>query len=115
MSVRELKLELLVGRCVVDTAGDRVGKIGEVRAEQQGEDWVIVEYLVGVAALAERLSIRRLFTKFTSSFGQRARQRIYRIPWDKLDLTDPTQPRLTCTISQLAQPDCQLETDRDRD
>jgi hypothetical protein len=45
----------------------------------------------------------------------RDRQQIYRIPWDKLDLTDPTQPCLTCTISQLAQPDRQLETDWDRD
>ncbi len=23
------------------------------------------------------------------------------IPWDKLDLTDPDRPRLTCTIEQL--------------
>ena len=68
MATRELKLELLLGRQVVDVAGDRVGRIEEFRAEQQGDNWVIVEYLVGAAALAERLSARSLVAKTAGLF-----------------------------------------------
>jgi sporulation protein YlmC with PRC-barrel domain len=115
MAAHELQLELLIGRQVVDVAGERVGRIGEVRAEQQGDEWVIVEYLVGVAALAERLSARSLFTKFMGAFGVRDRHQGYRIPWDKLDLTDLEHPRLTCTIAQLDREDLKLKADPDRE
>jgi sporulation protein YlmC with PRC-barrel domain len=52
----EVHLELLLGKRVLDQTGKPVGRIEEVRAEQQGDEWVIQEYLVGTAALLERLS-----------------------------------------------------------
>lgn len=41
----EVHLELLLGKSVVDQAGKPVGRIEEVRAEQQVDEWVIHEYL----------------------------------------------------------------------
>jgi sporulation protein YlmC with PRC-barrel domain len=111
MASRELKLELLLGRQVVDVAGDRVGRIEEFRAEQQGDEWVIMQYLVGAAALAERLSIRSLVAKTLGFFGLHDRPQGFSIPWEKLDLSDPEHPRLTCTIAQLHQEDRQLKGD----
>lgn len=98
---QELHLELLLGRYVVDTAGERVGRIEEVRAEKQADEWVITEYLVGLAAIAERFSAQRLVTQFLSWFRQPHHRAGYCIPWDKLDLSDPEHPRLTCTIKEL--------------
>ena len=101
MANQELHLELLLGKCVFDSVGERVGRIEEVRAQQQGDEWAIVEYLVGVAAVAERLSIRSLANQVLSLFRQLDRDEGYSIPWDKLDLSDPEHPRLTCKIAEL--------------
>jgi sporulation protein YlmC with PRC-barrel domain len=108
LATRQLRLEQLIGKCVVDLAGARVGRIEEVVGECQGDDWEIVAYLVGAAALAERLSAVKIAAKLLGFFGARERTEGYRIPWDKLDLTDPTQPRLTCTIAELNQNQLQL-------
>jgi sporulation protein YlmC with PRC-barrel domain len=115
MAARELKLELLLGRQVRDSAGDRVGRIEEFRAEQQGDEWVIIEYLVGAAALAERLSVRSLVAKTLGFFGMHDRHQGFSIPWEKLDLSDPEHPRLTCTIAELHRDDRQLKGDPDRE
>lgn len=112
MAPYELRLESLIGRCVVDVAGDRVGKIEEVRAERQADEWVIVEYLVGVGALVERLSAWNVATKLLELLGARNYHQGYRIPWERLDLSDPERPRLTCTIEELKQISQQLEADR---
>ena len=97
----ELRLEQLLGRCVVDVVGDRVGRIEEVRAEQQGDEWVILEYFVGIAAIFERLSAWNIGTGLLHLLGARKTHKSYRVPWDKLDLSDPVHPRLTCTLKQL--------------
>ncbi|MCY7337643.1 MAG: hypothetical protein LH613_15775 [Chamaesiphon sp.] len=111
MASHELRLESLIGRCVFDVAGDRVGRIEEVRAEQQADEWVIVEYLVGVGAIVERLSAWTIATQLLDLLGARNYHQGYRIPWDKLDLSDPDRPRLTCTIEELKQISQQLEAD----
>lgn len=53
---RELHLELLLGKRVHDADGKPVGRIEEFRAEQQGGEWVLREYLVGSYGLFERLA-----------------------------------------------------------
>ncbi len=112
MATRELRLELLLGKCVFDAMGDRVGRIEEIRAEQQNDEWVILEYLVGIAAIVERLSAWNLGTGLLQLLGARKINKSYRIPWDKLDLSDPDRPRLTCTVDQLKEISKQLEADR---
>jgi hypothetical protein len=92
--VSEVHLELLVGRRVKGRDGRPVGRLEEVRAERQGEECVVSEYLIGPAALLERLAapILRLL-------GRTGRS--YAASWDQVDLSDPRTPRLTCGLDQL--------------
>lgn len=101
MASRELHLELLLGKPVIDATGKRVGRIEEVRAEQQGNEWVIQEYLVGSTALLERLSAWTIGLKILHLFGALKLYGGYRVPWEKMDLTDPEHPRLHCSLEEL--------------
>jgi len=86
---QKVHLELLLGKLVRDTEGARVGRIRSVRAEMEGEDCVVRDYDLGAAALMSRLGI---------SMFQRTP---LRVPWEQLDLSDPEQPRLRCTVAEL--------------
>ena len=98
MTQQEIHLELLLSKRVVDAKGQSAGRIEEVCAEQQGEELVVQEYLLGPYALGERLVVWRPRLRWLgigkSSYG-------YRVPWDKMDLTDPEQPRLRCAKEEL--------------
>lgn len=101
MANREIHLELLLGKRVLDSTGKAVGRIEEVRAQQQGNEWVIQEYLIGSAALLERLSAWTLGLGILRLLGARKLHSGYRVPWDKLDLTNPDRPRLCCNLQEL--------------
>lgn len=103
MLSREINLDLLLGRAVVARNGRPIGRIEEFRAERRGHELVVTEYHLGPEALLERLSVsgRRLL----SLFGIKSRSRGRCIPWDKLDLSNPEKPRLTCSVEELAQLD----------
>lgn len=98
---REVHLELLLGKGVLDSKNQLIGRIEEVRAEQQGNEWIIKEYLIGNAALLERLSAWTIGLKILRLLGARKIYGGYSVPWDKLDLTDLEKPRLRCTIEEL--------------
>jgi sporulation protein YlmC with PRC-barrel domain len=106
---REIHLERLLGRQVTDISGKPIGRIEEVRAQQQGEAWVIQEYLIGTAAILERLSAWSLGLGILHLLGARKIHGGYRVPWDKLDLSDPHHPRLTCTLHELKSLNEELE------
>jgi len=95
MSAQEIQLELAIGRRVRTPGGQVVGRLEEVRAD---DDWRITEYLIGTIGLLERLSVSTL-----SVFGIARKARGYRVRWDQLDLRDPRRPRLTCPREDLEQ------------
>ena len=98
----EVKLELLLGRPVVDADGVRVGRIEEVLAERDGDELLVTEYLIGSYGLFKRLSIFHIGVGLLRYLGGRAYSaKPHRIPWQKLDLGDEEHPRLTCTIGAL--------------
>ena len=98
----EVKLELLLGCRVVDADGKRVGKIEEVCADRDGGELLVTEYLVGRYGLFERLSILHVGAGLLRYLGGRAMSaHPHRIPWEKMDLSDPEKPRLTCSIDEL--------------
>ncbi|MDZ8222418.1 MULTISPECIES: hypothetical protein [unclassified Nostoc] len=101
MATREIHLELLLGKPVLDSTGKAVGRIEEVRAEQQGEEWIVKEYLVGYAAVLERLSAWTIGLGILRLLGAHKIYSGYTVPWDKLDLTDPDNPRLRCSLDEL--------------
>jgi len=95
-AAREIYLERLLSTRVVDTNGQSVGRIEEVRAEKQGDAVYVQEYLLGPYALLARLSVwltRLPPMRWVYDHGSGG----YRVPWDQLDLTDPERPRLRCT------------------
>lgn len=90
MSTPRVHLEMLLGKMVRDPRGARVGRIFSVHAEIEGADCVIREYLLGAAALLQRLGIPHPGWE------------PLRVPWDQLDLTDPEHPCLRCSAAELA-------------
>ncbi len=106
---QEIYLELLVGKPVLDSTGKSVGRIEEFRAEKQGDEWLIQEYLIGYPAILERLSAWTIGLAILHALGARKLHGGYRVPWDKLDLTNLDQPRLLCTLEELKVISEQLE------
>ncbi len=96
----EVHLERVLGRHVLDSEGKSVGLVEEVIAEQEGNEWVVREYLIGRNALLYRLSVRDLGRALLGFFSAKENAG-YRVPWDKLDLTDPQKPRLNCASHEL--------------
>jgi len=96
------RVELLVGRKVVDRDGRKVGRIEEIVAQARGGDLVVTEYLVGTSGMAERLSIHHFGSWLTRVMGAyTVSADPHRIPWNKMDLSDPEHPRLTCSVEEL--------------
>jgi hypothetical protein len=92
MASREVHVERLISRRVVDAGGRSVGRIEEIRVERKGDDLVVSEYLLGPAALLERLSasIMKLPLLRLLRRGRRASH----VRWQDMDLGDPEHPRL---------------------
>jgi len=101
MNKQEINLELLVGRRVFSLNGKSIGHLEEVRAELSGGECLIEEYLVGTYAVAERLAALSIGRALLRLLGATKKHEGYRVPWDKLDLTDPSRPRLLCAVSEL--------------
>src|SRR5436305_5851078 len=101
MTEQEIHLELLMGQQVVDETGRPAGRIEEIVAEINGAECLIEEFLVGTYAVFERLSAWTIGRAFLSLLGAHRQGRGYRIPWAKLDLSNPEQPRVCCPVSEL--------------
>ncbi len=96
---REVRVEELLSKVVVDASGERLGRLEEIRVEAHGDAWDVTAYMVGVYAMLERLSAGGMGRAILRTFGRR---RVgYEIPWDLMDLSDPEHPRTTCTRAAL--------------
>ena len=84
-----VRLDALLGRMVVDADGRKVGRILSVMGEREGGKCFVTEYRLGADALLSRLGIvtARLV-------GLPFQHEPKRIPWQKMDLSDPEHPRL---------------------
>lgn len=100
----QIQIELLVNKQVLGLNNQRIGRIEEIHAELRKGDCYVVEFLIGSYAIFERLSALRLGAAILGVFGSRIRES-YAIPWEKLDLSDPSRPRLTCKTNQLRRVD----------
>ena len=94
--MRNLNIEMLIGRRVCDANGETVGRIEEFKATVHGKRCYIDEFHVGTAALLERLGISG-----AQLMGWTIARKPLRIPWQKLDLSDPEHPRLRCAKEEL--------------
>ncbi len=91
MKRREVHLQELLGRPVLDRHGVRVGHLQEVRVTNPRTRHVVTEYLVGPGGWLERMHMRL----------RRTRARGYRIGWDQLDISRPERLVLTCDRAAL--------------
>ena len=104
--VREINAELLLGRPVLAPNGKAVGRIEEIVLETQRGLPTVKEYHLGSYALMERLAASPFGRALLAFFGGAKLGRGYRVPWDKLDLTDPEEPKLLCAVSELETLEC---------
>jgi hypothetical protein len=93
MSPREVRVEDLLGRVVRTAAGRAVGRIEDLRAEPEGDDYVVREIVLGELGLRPRLFgvAAQLPTLQAIGLGRRYRTRA--IPSEWLDFSDPERPR----------------------
>jgi hypothetical protein len=98
-AVREIRLERLLGRLLVDAAGVSVGRIEDVEALPEGDEYLVTHALVGAEGRLARLLafMHQLPTLRALGLGRRPRTR--RIPWSWLDLSDPERPRLRPSVA----------------
>jgi hypothetical protein len=91
-----VRVDDLLGRVVRDSNGRSVGRIFEMLAEEQGSDLVILDYHLGTTAIIERvgLSILRLA-------GVSHSRNPLKVPWNRMDLSDPHHPRIAGTVEEL--------------
>ena len=97
MSARTVPLSDLLGRTVRDADGRKIGRIEELNAEislEQGRsDYVVTRFSVGrfepFDVIASGNVVQQLVRRFARATGYRR----YEIPWDWMDLGDPTHPR----------------------
>lgn len=101
--VREVHLERLIGRRVLDPEGRSAGIIEEIEAELQAGEWVVTTILTGPVGMMTRLSALGIGGWLLGFLGARKSAGGYRIAWRHIDLTDPAYPRLRCPIGLLDQ------------
>jgi hypothetical protein len=97
---QQIPIERLLGSRVTDVDARAVGKIEEIIADGPPGDLRVVEFHVGSNALFERLGVTTLLAPVLRLFGIRHRRRTV-IPWEKLDVSDPSHPRTTVPRDEL--------------
>jgi sporulation protein YlmC with PRC-barrel domain len=100
---RERRVELLLGRRVVDPDGASVGRIEDIIADfvGGGDECVVRAYLVGRHGLAERLGGGRLVRALVRLLGGGRGFEGCMVPWEAMDLSDPERPRCTVRRAEL--------------
>ena len=105
MTAREVRLEHLLGRNVVDATGEVVGRleeaIAEVRTHAGGSEHVVREFHVGKFAVLERLGAGPLGGGLLRLLGGKRFYEGYVVPWELMDLSDPERPVVRCVRSEL--------------
>lgn len=90
---REIHIERLLGRRVRDVNGRVVGRIEELRLAVVNGETIVAEFHLGPNALWERLGGAAIQLPFVRALPFKPRQ--LRVPWQRMDLSDPLDPRLT--------------------
>jgi len=84
-------LEVVVGKQVRDVDGRTVGRLEDVYADWRGEECIVTHYALVSSAL---IFVLRLL-------GARKTFGTIIVPWNKLDFSDPSHPRLNCRFEDL--------------
>lgn len=95
MAAKEIHVEMLLGKRVFGLNGKPVGHLEEIVADLRDGECFVEEFHVGSYAVLERLAALSIGRNTLRIFGA---TKGYRVPWDKLDLSDAERPRLLCSV-----------------
>ncbi len=98
--MKEISVEQLLDKQVVDCDGRKVGRIHDIRVDRGEESCPVEAYLVGERALLQRLASWAVPAHIGRSIQARL-ARPFAIPWDQMDLGDPHHPRATVRKKEL--------------
>jgi len=99
---QRIHVEVLMGRRVVDTAGQSVGHIAEIlAAPDESGHMVVREYLLRRHRLLDSLDIPGFAGGLVRLLGGHMVHAGVKVPWDKMDLSDPRHPRTRCAANEL--------------
>jgi len=104
MVSREIHLEDLLGRVVRTAAGRPVGRIEDVRAEPDGDEYLVREVVLSELGLRARLFGMAAQLPTLQAIGLARRYRTRAIPWEWLDFSDPARPRFREGEGRAASP-----------
>ena len=96
----DVHVELLLGTKVVDANGEKVGRIEEFRADQDGSSCRIESYMIGASALVERLSAWTLVRPIKRALRGRVYS-VFEVHWQDMDLSNPKKPKLKVAKADL--------------
>jgi hypothetical protein len=101
----DVPLHHLLGRTVRDPNGRAVGRLEELRAEielhEDGNDYVVTEFHVGSFGAIESIAGPYFARLLLRRLGRFIPYSNHRIRWDRMDLTDPRNPRSLDTVEDL--------------
>jgi sporulation protein YlmC with PRC-barrel domain len=95
---QELRLERLLGRMLADADGRPVGRIEDVVAEPDGEEYLVTHLVVGPHTRFARILAFGHQIPVLTALGLGRPPRVRRVPWAWLDLTEPDCPRLLRSV-----------------
>jgi hypothetical protein len=95
-----VRLEDFVGRPVHGPDGRAIGHLHEVRVRREGEELLVVDYLVGPEGWLERFSLAGFGRELLGIFGVRD-SKGYVVPWRDMDLSEPGKPRCRRPAGEL--------------
>ena len=93
--VAELRLQNILGRQLLAANHQPVGRIEEFRAQSTTHEYAVIEVVIGMHGLLERINVgARLLVG-----AELKRSRVAR--WDQIDFSDPSKPTLMVSVSEL--------------
>ncbi|WP_431323288.1 PRC-barrel domain containing protein [Rhizobium sp. YTU87027] len=100
--MREVHLELLLGKQVYDQNDQPIGRLEEVKAEERGSDVVVSEYHIGALGLAERLGAWVIVRALLRPLGLKKEIKMHIVPWHDMDLRDLDHLKLRAPSDKFA-------------
>jgi sporulation protein YlmC with PRC-barrel domain len=91
--MKHIALRQLLGKKVLDSEGETIGRLEEIEAQRGDEFCVVNSYLVEHRGLFDRISSWALTASMQQKLERRTSARPYRVAWDQMDLSDPDKPR----------------------
>ena len=97
----QIQLREMLGVKVLDLNGITIGHLEEIEAERGETECVIRAYIVEHRGILDRVSSWALTSSMQKALERRSSSRPYRIPWDMMDMSDPTRPRCLIPKEEL--------------